>query len=222
MAAPPPGSSANDALREHFRRIGDGLGAPVVVQDHPASSGVKLPVPFLASLAETLPPHSVVKLEDPPTSVKIAELRARTDAFAIFGGSGGLYLLPELEAGAAGVMTGFGQIETLVRIVGEHRAGDRDAARRSFAEALPLMLLESQPGIAAGIRKEILRRRGAIRHATVRQPAPPLSATTIAELDALLGRKAEGGPPPSALRPPPSSRRHPCPPSGEDSSPARS
>lgn len=190
MVSPPIGSTAGPALREHFARIGDGLGAPVVVQDHPASSGVRMPASFIAGLTEVLPPHSVVKLEDLPVSAKMAELRGLTDAFQIFGGSGGIYLLPELDAGADGAMTGFGMLEMLVEIVREHRAGNRDAARASFERALPLMLFESQPGIATGIRKEILRRRGAIRHATVRQPAPRLSETTLGELEELLSCKS--------------------------------
>ena len=193
MVSPPVGASANAALREHFRRIGDGLSVPVVVQDHPASSGVKMPASFIAGLAEVLPPNSAVKLEDPPTSAKIAELRGLTDAFRIFGGLGGVSLFPELEAGADGTMTGFALPETVVEIVREHRAGNREAARRCFERALPLMLFESQPGIAAGIRKEILRRRGAIRHAVVRQPAPGLSETTLAELGSLIGAVEESG-----------------------------
>ena len=189
MVSPPPGSVVGPALREHFARVADGLNAPVVVQDHPASSGVKMPVSFIASLAGVLPPHSVVKLEDPPVSAKLAELRSLTAAFQIFGGSGGIYLLPELDAGADGVMTGFGMLESLVEIVRENRAGNRETARARFERALPLMLFESQPGIATGIRKEILRRRGAIRHATVRQPAPGLSETTLGELEGLLAAR---------------------------------
>ena len=186
MVSPPPGSSAGEPLREHFRRVGDNLGAPVVVQDHPASSAVKMPAEFIAGLVEALPPGAVVKLEDPPTPPKIARLRALAGAVPIFGGLGGVSLLQELEAGADGVMTGFGFPERLARIVGEHRAGNREEARRVFDAALPLMVFESQPGIAAGVRKEILRHRGAIRHATVRQPAPALDATTLAALDAVM------------------------------------
>jgi 4-hydroxy-tetrahydrodipicolinate synthase len=192
MVSPPPGSSAGEPLREHFRRVGDDLGAPVVVQDHPASSAVKMPAEFIAGLVEALPPGAVVKLEDPPTPPKIARLRALAGAVPIFGGLGGVSLLQELEAGADGVMTGFGFPETLARIVGEHRAGNREEARQIFDAALPLMVFEGQPGVAAGVRKEILRRRGAIRHAVVRQPAPALDGTTLAALDVLLGESKVG------------------------------
>lgn len=186
MVSPPPGSSPGEALREHFRRIGDGLGVPIVIQDHPASSGVRMPAEFIASLLALLPPASAVKLEEPPTPPKIAHLRELAHDVPIFGGLGGLALFQELEAGADGTMTGFGLPETLVAIVREHRAGNVATARRLFDEALPLMLFESQPGIATALRKEILRRRGAIRHATVRQPAPTLDEMTRAELDRLM------------------------------------
>lgn len=186
MVSPPPGSSAGPLLREHFRRVADGLSVPLVVQDHPASSGVRIPAEFIASLLEHLPPGSAVKLEEPPTPPKIARLRELAGAVPIFGGLGGVALLQELEAGANGTMTGFGFPETLADIVREHRAGHASTARRLFVDALPLMLFESQPGISVGLRKEILRRRGAIRHATTRQPAPSPDETTLIELDHLL------------------------------------
>jgi 4-hydroxy-tetrahydrodipicolinate synthase len=37
-------------------------------------------------------------------------------------------------------------------------------------------------------RKEILARRGAIAHATVRRPGPKLTPETLAELDRLMAR----------------------------------
>lgn len=186
MVSPPPGSAAGPALLDHFRRVGDAVSIPVVVQDHPASSGVKLPVDFIASLAELLPPASVVKLEDPPTAPKMAALRAATDRFQVFGGLGGVALLAELDAGAAGAMTGFALPDVLVRIVTAHRAGDRATARRVFEAALPLLVFEAQPGAGVGLRKEILRRRGALAHATVRQPAPVPAPFLVAALDELL------------------------------------
>lgn len=184
MVSPPPGSTAGPALREHFRRVAEAVSIPVVVQDHPASSGVKLPAEFLVQLASDLP-GAVVKLEDPPTGPKIRRLVADAPA-PVFGGLGGVALLEELDAGSAGAMTGFALPHVLVEIVDAHRAGDRERARRAFDAALPLLVFEAQPGVGVGLRKEILRRRGAIAHATVRQPAAPLGPSTLAALDELL------------------------------------
>ncbi len=185
MMSPPPGSRPGPALREHFQRVGNDLGIPLVIQDHPASSAVQMPVEFIADLISILPGASV-KLEDPPTPPKMARLRTLAPQAPIFGGLGGVSLLGELAAGANGVMTGFGFPETLVAIVHAYQTGDQTTARRTFREALPMMLFESQPGIATGVRKEILHRQGAIAHATVRQPAPTLDASTLIELENMM------------------------------------
>ncbi|MCC6674853.1 MAG: dihydrodipicolinate synthase family protein, partial [Thermomicrobiales bacterium] len=41
MVSPPPGSAAGPALAAHFERIAADLTIPLIVQDHPTSSGVK-------------------------------------------------------------------------------------------------------------------------------------------------------------------------------------
>lgn len=191
MVSPPPGTSAGPALKEHYRRVADGLDVPVVVQDYPANSGVKMPVGFLADLAEELPPDSVVKLEDPPTPAKTAALLETDARLRVLGGLGGVNLLPELEAGAAGTMTGFAVPELLVRTVRAQRSGEARRAREIFEKALPLLVFEAQPVVGLGVRKEILRRRGAITSATVRSPAPSLDPQTLAALDGLLGTVQE-------------------------------
>jgi len=186
MVSPPPGTGAGPALKEHYRRVADGLDVPVVVQDYPANSGVKMPVEFLAGLAEDLPPGSVVKLEDPPSAAKTAALLEATNELRVLGGLGGVNVLGELEAGAVGTMTGFALPDLLVGIVGAHRGGGAERAREAFAKALPLLVFEAQPVVGLGLRKEILRRRGAIAHATLRSPAPVLDERTLSSLDDLL------------------------------------
>ena len=186
MVSPTPGTAAGPGLSDHFRRIADGLSIPIVIQDLPSVSGVKIPVEWLAALAEDLPPGSVVKLEDPPTPAKTAKLRAAAPSLAVLGGLGGVALLQELDAGSAGTMTGFAFPELLVEIVDAHRSGDTARARRVYEQALPLLVFEAQEGIGLGVRKEILRRRGAIECAKVRSPAPSLDPLTLSALDALL------------------------------------
>jgi 4-hydroxy-tetrahydrodipicolinate synthase len=191
MVSPPPGSVAGPALKDHFRRIADGMSIPLIVQDHPTSSGVKMPVEFIASLFDHLPPGSIVKLEDPPTPNKMAKLRAAQPGYQILGGLGGVSLFHEMEAGSAGAMTGFALVDYLVSIVSAYRAEDRDRAFERYQEALPLLVFEAQPGAGVALRKEILRRRGAIAHAVVRQPAPVPDAFSLRALDQLLARVPE-------------------------------
>jgi 4-hydroxy-tetrahydrodipicolinate synthase len=186
MVSPPPGSAAGPALKEHFKRIATDLPIPFVIQDHPTSSGVKMPVDFIAGLFEHMPPNSVVKLEDPPTAPKIRKLLELAPNFQVLGGLGGVSLLHELDAGSHGTMTGFALPEILVGVVKAHQAGDREKARQIFEAALPLMVFEAQPGAGVALRKELLKRRGAIAHATVRQPAPTPDAFSLELLDSLL------------------------------------
>jgi 4-hydroxy-tetrahydrodipicolinate synthase len=186
MVSPPPGTSAGPALKEHFRRIAADLPIPFIIQDHPTSSGVKMPVEFIAGLFEHMPPNSIVKLEDPPTAPKMKRLLELAPGFQLFGGLGGVSLLHELDAGSSGAMTGFALPEILVGIVKAHQAGDRERARELFNAALPLMVFEAQPGAGVALRKEMLRRRGALAHATVRQPAPTPAPFALELLDDLL------------------------------------
>ena len=186
MVSPPTGSAAGPALRDHFRRIAAAAEIPLVLQDYPTASGVRMPVDFLAALVVDLPPGSAVKLEDPPAPAKTAELLALTSSLRVFGGLGGVALLQELDAGADGTMTGFALPELLVELVEAHAGGDTARARRAYEQALPLLVFEAQPVVGLGVRKEVLRRRGAIADARRRAPAPTLDESTLAALDELL------------------------------------
>ena len=64
----------------------------------------------------------------------------------------------------------------------------RSEAEDLFDAYLPLVRHEQQPVFGLAVRKEILRRRGAIRSAAVRVPGPKLDALDLTELDRLLSR----------------------------------
>lgn len=193
MLAPPSLARPNDAaLRAHYVAVAEAIDLPVVVQDHPASSGVWMSVELLLGLAEASPRLRVIKLEDEPTPPKAGRLLAADPQLRVLGGLGGEMLIEELRRGCVGTMTGFGYPEVLVDIVGRFRAGDREGATRAFHAACPLIRFENQAGINLPIRKHIYQRRGAIRTAFVRPPGPSLDAATIADLDDLLSRLGLG------------------------------
>src|SRR5262249_59369083 len=104
----------------------------------------------------------------------------------ILGGLGGVFLLEELAAGAAGAMTGFAFPAILVTIVSLFRAGKVDEAADEFYAKVPLMRFEFQEGIGMAIRKEVLRRRGAIANPVTRAPGATLDPATLAALDRVL------------------------------------
>ena len=187
MLAPPALGKPNDAtVLAHYLAVAEAIAIPVVVQDHPASSGVHMSVELLATIAERSASCRVVKLEDEPSPPKVGRLLAARPDLRILGGLGAMMLLEELRRGAVGTMTGFGFPELLVEIVGRFRAGDEAGARATFHRIMPLIRFENQPGLNLAIRKHIYRRRGAIASERLRAPGPTLDAGTIADLDAIL------------------------------------
>jgi len=187
MLAPPALTRPNDpAVLAHYLAVAGASELPIVVQDHPASSGVHMSVELLATIADRAPACRVVKLEDEPSPPKVGRLLAVAPNVRILGGLGASMLLEELRRGAVGTMTGFGFPELLVDIVTRFRSGDESGAQAAFFRIVPLIRFENQPGLNLAIRKHLYRRRGAMASARVRAPGPSLDAGTIADLDAIL------------------------------------
>lgn len=88
------------------------LGLPLIIQDEPAATGVLVPVSTLLACVEASGARTI-KLEDPPTALKISRLLAARQDLAVFGGLGGVAALSELRRGACGTMTGFAYPEIL-------------------------------------------------------------------------------------------------------------
>ncbi|MFN8474192.1 MAG: dihydrodipicolinate synthase family protein [Anaerolineae bacterium] len=189
MVAPPRLARSTDAaLRRHYLAVAEAVDIPVVVQDHPPSSGVFMSVEFIAALADEAPHCRFLKLEDEPTPPKLSLVHAANPRVEVFGGSGGMWYLEELRRGAIGIMTGFGVPEILVDIYRRWSAGDREGATETFYRYCPLIRFENQPGLSLTIRKHIYALRGAIASPHARQPAPALDAGSEADLMDLLTR----------------------------------
>lgn len=187
MAAPPTNQKNLDAVAVYYKRVAEAAGVPLVLQDEPTASGVVQPAAFLARMSDEIENARYLKLEEAPTPAKITQLKKLVNhPVYIYGGLGGTYFLQELDRGAAGTMTGFSYPEILVAICRAHQAGDRPRARDIFNKYLPLIAYEGQLGIGLALRKELLRRRGAIAHATTRHPQAQIDALVGAELDELL------------------------------------
>lgn len=194
LCAPPVNLRNLDAVFGYYRAVAEGSPLPVVVQDEPVQTAVVMPPSFLARLCNELPGCVAIKLEEAPTPAKISRVRALLmRELPIFGGLGGAQFYYELCRGAAGTMTGFSYTEILVAIHRRFQAGDRDGARAVYLRYLPLLTYEAQPGIGLAIRKELLRRRGAIPSAAIRMPGTPLDPEAMAEIDELLGLLGLGG-----------------------------
>lgn len=189
MVSPPRMPKLNsDAVMRHYAALADALDVEIVVQDYPPISGYAMEPHLLARIAGEIPRARTIKLEDPPTPFKTSRILEAAEGveIRIFGGLGGVFLLEELLAGATGAMTGFAFPEILVRIVTLFRGGRVNEAADVFYRTVPLMRFEFQEGIGMAIRKEVLRRRGALASGAIRAPGGRLDTATSEALDRVL------------------------------------
>jgi 4-hydroxy-tetrahydrodipicolinate synthase len=192
LIAPPrlDRAAGDDVIVSYFVESCDGLDLEVVLQDHPASSGVALPVELIGRIAAAVPQVRSLKLEDPPTPAKTTRVREAIPHVSVFGGLGGVFFFEELTRGAHGTMTGFAIPEVLVEVWQAFDGGDADAAAETFFHYLPLIRFEFQEAIGLAIRKELYVMRGLIDDPHVRAPTAELDDGTRADLTRLVARLA--------------------------------
>jgi 4-hydroxy-tetrahydrodipicolinate synthase len=195
MVAPISTLRTEEQTFKYFAGVCEGLGnaIPLVLQDYPLSTLVHISVETINRLIDAFPQLVMLKHEDCPGFNKLSSLRkgareGKHRRISILVGNGGLYLPQELARGADGAMTGFGYPEMLVDVTRRFAAGDAAGGEDIFDIYLPLLRYEAQPGIGLALRKEILRRRGAIKSSFVRAPGPRLSREDFDELEKLVLR----------------------------------
>ncbi len=195
MLQPLAGLKSDDTVFRYFEQVFETIGAgiPVVYQDFPQASNVHLSPATWSRMVHEFPDLVMLKHEDCPGLPKLTKIRemereGKQRRVSILTGNNGLYLPQELHRGADGAMTGFAFPDVLVRVYDLFTAGRAGEAEDLFDRYLPVNRHEQQLGFGLPIRKEILRRRGALRHATARKPVYGLTGVDIAELDRLLER----------------------------------
>ncbi len=169
-------------MLEHFARVADAGGVPLMVQDAPLS-GVALPVPFLVRLAREVPLVRHFKIEVPGTAGKLrALIESGGDAIAgPFDGEESITLMADLDAGATGTMPSALLPDLIKVVVAHHRGGRRREAADAYARILPLINFENrQCGLRA--TKTVMMEGGVIASDAVRHPLEPLHPATRAGL----------------------------------------
>ena len=169
-------------IYEYFSRLSDALNIPIMIQDAPAS-GTALSVPFLARMATEIKQVSYFKIETPGTASKLREL-IRVGGSAIEGpwdGEEAITLMPDLDAGATGAMTGGAYPDGIRKIVDAYAAGRREEAVALYQQWLPLINYENRQG---GIltAKALMKEGGIIACEAGRHPFPPMHPDTRAGL----------------------------------------
>jgi dihydrodipicolinate synthase/N-acetylneuraminate lyase len=170
------------AILEHFARVAEAGGVPLMVQDAPLS-GVALSVAFLVRLAREVPQVRYFKIEVPNAAAKLrALIEAGGEAIAgPFDGEESITLMADLDAGATGTMPSALLPELIRPVVSEHLAGCRADAARTYARILPLINYENrQCGLRA--TKAVMLAGGVIKSDAVRHPLAALHSATRAGL----------------------------------------
>jgi len=196
MVAPVPNLKTDEQVYGYYANIATLLGRdiPVCLQDFPQATGVHTSVSVINRLIDEFEQVVMLKHEDFPGMRKLSQVRQGSEAdgrrrISILVGNGGLFLPQEMMRGADGAMTGFAFPEMLVQVCRLFSEGKPEAAEDLFNIYLPLLRHEFQYGIGLALRKETLRRRGAIRSAFVRKPGPVLDARDHEELTRLIARQ---------------------------------
>ncbi|MDR6857841.1 dihydrodipicolinate synthase family protein [Variovorax guangxiensis] len=169
---------AEPQIQAFYAGISDAIDIPIMIQDAPAS-GTPLSAPFLARLAMEIEHVAYFKIETAGAASKLREL-IRLGGQSIEGpwdGEEAITLLPDLDAGATGSMTGGGYPDGIRPIIEAHRNGDRERAYALYERWLPLINYENrQAGFLAA--KALMKEGGVIACEAPRQPWPALHPDT--------------------------------------------
>jgi len=167
---------------EHFARVAEAAGIPIMVQDAPLS-GVNMSVSLLVRLAREVPAVRYFKIETPGTAAKLRSLiAAGADMIAgPFDGEESITLMADLDAGATGTMSSALLPDLIKPVLTHHSAGRRAEAARQYARILPLINFENrQCGLLAA--KALMKEGGVIGCEAPRHPLPAMHPDTRAGL----------------------------------------
>lgn len=186
MIAPPKNLKLRDeAIFNYYAAIGESVRIPIIVQDEPESNHPYMSAQLLARINKEVRNAKYLKLEEPPTPVKLAKVRELTNGeMGIFGASHGRYILWELARGAIGIMTASPTPEYLVAIWKASKSGDTQKAANIFYYNIPLAHFYGE--MAVPVKKEILKARGVISTAKMKGPTGELGEIEKKDLMELL------------------------------------
>jgi 4-hydroxy-tetrahydrodipicolinate synthase len=191
MLTPPnsPATRGNPEItRGYFRDIANAVGVSIVLQD---VEFAQVPPSMVAELADECPGIVACKMETSPTAPRIAAtVDAVPERVSVLGGGGATYLMEELARGSTGTMPFSSTPREFAEIMSLYLNGKSEQAAELFKLRIaPLCHLVSQaPVLAIGFHKQILKKRGLIESARVREPAASPDKHTQRDIDELLER----------------------------------
>ena len=165
---------SEEKIYEFYASLSDAIDIPIMIQDAPMS-GTPLSVAFLARMAREIENVAYFKIETAGAASKLREL-IRLGGDAIEGpwdGEEAITLLPDLDAGATGAMTGGAYPDGIRLIMDAYTAGNREEAVAQYTRWLPLINYENRQG---GIltAKALMKAGGIIACEGSRHPFPAM------------------------------------------------
>lgn len=165
---------SEEKIYEFYAHLSDAITIPIMIQDAPVS-GTPLSAAFLARMAREIEKVCYFKIETAGAATKLREL-IRLGGEAIEGpwdGEEAITLLPDLQAGATGAMTGGAYPDGIRKIMDAWTAGDTEGATEAYGQWLPLINYENRQG---GIltAKALMKAGGIIACEDPRHPFPAM------------------------------------------------
>ena len=163
-------------IHEFYAALSDAISIPIMIQDAPVS-GTPLSAAFLARMAKEIKNVAYFKIETAGAASKLRELIA-LGGDAIEGpwdGEEAITLLPDLDAGATGAMTGGGYPDGIRQIMDAYAEGRREEAIAAYERWLSLINFENRQG---GIltAKALMKAGGVIACEAPRHPFPAMNS----------------------------------------------
>jgi len=182
-------------IHEFYSQLSDSVKIPIMIQDAPAA-GTAMSAPLLARMAREIEQVCYFKIEVAGAAAKLREIIKLGEGTVEgpWDGEEAITLLPDLDAGATGSMTGGGFPDGIRPILDAYFAGRRDEAVNLYERWLPLINIENkQCGLLAA--KSLMKEGGVIECEQPRHPLPAIDQDarailieTAKRLDALVLR----------------------------------
>lgn len=174
-----------DEIFHFYRDICHACDIEIMIQDAPMMTGVTIPVTTLVKLCQAFAAIKYIKVEQPPTTLKITALKnALGDSVGLFGGLNAGFLYEELRRGVIGTMPACEFPDVINAILRAFPRNEQEA-QAQFYRYLPFLRYGVQPGIGVAIHKTVLHKAGIFATDYVREPAKPIDDITRDELQNL-------------------------------------
>lgn len=186
--APPMKPLRSDGIFRYFEAIGAVTEVPVIVQNS-IFVGSPMSPEFMVRLIDEIEHLHYIKEESDPCTHVVSRLfdivQSKEKLHGIFGGLAGRHLMNELARGVCGTMPACDSPDLHSAIWNAYERGDSEEARELYNRLLPLLNMQSLYPLQ--LYKEVLRRRGVIRSAMLRNYfQTPIDAVDQRELDVIL------------------------------------